>query len=231
MLSRDNLTATDGGSVAFTATGVQVGTDSATVPRYYKDAGVPAIACTQGRDFYLDTTNGSLYQCTATNTWAQVGGLDSVPYTRVLYNGLIADSCDDSAPNDPTTLYTIPANTLEVGDILEIEMQHQKTTTNASATNASLFINSTNISASNAMGTSAGEGWAQNRAIARITSSTEASVIGLRQRSNGSVGGLRTNAFSMNIANTNTVGALATTCGGSAIEVRAIVKVTKSGSR
>lgn len=251
--SRENLAAGDGITLSFGASSVTVATDPATVPVYSSGSGAPSASCTQAREFYLDTASSTLYQCTATNTWGAVGG-SSLPTQsgnagkvletdgssaswglngRVFYVGLTSDTCDDAAPNDPTTLYTFAAGSLEVGDIIEIDVQHQKPTANASATIASVWLAGTNVSGTNSMGTTDAEGWAQNRVIARITSTTEASVIGLRQRSNGSVGGTRTKALAISdiSANTLAVGALATTCGGNTVEARAVIKVYKNGSR
>ena len=49
--------------------GMQVAVEDAVVPMYYVGQGPPTINCLQGRDFYIDSTNGILSFCKATNTW------------------------------------------------------------------------------------------------------------------------------------------------------------------
>jgi hypothetical protein len=43
-------------------------------PAMTRAAGVPSGNCTQALDLYLNTTNGDLYVCSATNTWLKVTG-------------------------------------------------------------------------------------------------------------------------------------------------------------
>lgn len=228
--SRENLAAGDGISLGFTASGVTASTDSATVPRYSTGSGVPAAACTQGRDFYLDTAAAQLYQCTATNTWAAVGGLDSAPYMRVLYAGNTADVCSGSV----VTIYEVPANALDADDIVEIEAQHFKSGTTATPS-VSIFIEATNASGANAMGSTATEAYAQNRVIARIASTTSTRTLGLRQRSNSSVGGTYNSSITVDTTSSTgfTIGAQATSCGAPAetVSAQVIVKVYKNGAR
>lgn len=72
--SRSPLAAGDGIALTSEASGTTtVSTDSTVVPRYSTGSGAPSANCTQGRDFYLNTANSTLYQCTATNTWGVVG--------------------------------------------------------------------------------------------------------------------------------------------------------------
>jgi hypothetical protein len=47
--------------------------DSTVTPRYFKAAGAPSINCSQGRDFYTNTTTAAEFYCAATNTWQQLG--------------------------------------------------------------------------------------------------------------------------------------------------------------
>lgn len=81
-LSRSPVASGDGIALTYAPTGATtVSTDSATVPRYSTGSGVPSASCTQGRDFYLDTAAGTLYQCIATNTWAAVVRPDNSVFT------------------------------------------------------------------------------------------------------------------------------------------------------
>lgn len=57
-----------------------IATDSTVVPRYFTGSGAPSSSCTQGRDFYTDTSGLNLYFCDATNTWKQ-GNSGSAPAT------------------------------------------------------------------------------------------------------------------------------------------------------
>ena len=43
-------------------------------PAMTRAAGVPSGSCTQSLDLYLNTINGDLYVCAATNTWLKVTG-------------------------------------------------------------------------------------------------------------------------------------------------------------
>ena len=43
-------------------------------PAMTRAAGVPSCTCTQSLDLYLNTANGDLYVCAATNTWLKVTG-------------------------------------------------------------------------------------------------------------------------------------------------------------
>jgi len=49
--------------------GNAIAVEDAVVPMYYAGTGVPTIACTTGRDFYVDTTVGIVYICKATGQW------------------------------------------------------------------------------------------------------------------------------------------------------------------
>lgn len=71
----NSVVAGDGVSVGLAGSTYTVSTDAAVVPRFFTVAGVPSGACTQGRDYTLNTSASTLYQCTATNTWALVGGV------------------------------------------------------------------------------------------------------------------------------------------------------------
>jgi hypothetical protein len=54
------------------STGIQtLSTDPTLVPRYFTGAGLPALTCSAGRDFYVDTTAQLLYFCSGLNTWKQ----------------------------------------------------------------------------------------------------------------------------------------------------------------
>jgi len=53
-------------------TGIQtLSTDPTLVPRYFAGSGAPALTCSTGRDFYVDTTAQLLYFCSGLNTWKQ----------------------------------------------------------------------------------------------------------------------------------------------------------------
>ena len=75
LVGRDAYAAGDGlSSSNSSATGVTtLNVDSTQIPRYFTGSAVPSQNCTQGRDFYLNTATATLYQCTATNSWAAVG--------------------------------------------------------------------------------------------------------------------------------------------------------------
>lgn len=223
--ARENLAAGDGITLSFGASGVTAATDSATVPTYSTGTGAPSAACTQGRALYLDTTTKNLYQCSATNTWLLVAG------TAVFYSAVVSDICNVDNVT-PTVLYNFPANTLAADDMVEIEMYYQKSAT-TSAPSVSIFIEATNVSGANVMGTTAADGWAYNTANARIVSSSAASVIGRRQRSNGSVGGTRTSSMTIDTTSSTgfTVSALGANCSGETVETRTIIRVTKNASR
>lgn len=76
LIARDPYVAGDGlQTVNNTTSGITaMQVDASLIPRYFTGAGAPALNCTQGRDFYLDTAAAALYQCTASNTWGAVGG-------------------------------------------------------------------------------------------------------------------------------------------------------------
>jgi len=52
--------------------GNAIAVEDAVVPMYYVGAGAPTITCTTGRDFYIDTTLGTVYFCKATGQWQAV---------------------------------------------------------------------------------------------------------------------------------------------------------------
>lgn len=95
LVGRDAYAAGDGlSSSNNSATGVTtLLVDSAQIPRYFTGAAVPSQNCAQGRDFYLNTASATLYQCTATNTWAAVGsgggGVATVTAQRYLPWGVM----------------------------------------------------------------------------------------------------------------------------------------------
>jgi len=89
LTSRVTLAAGEGISVSTGISGSNtVAVDASVVPRYSTGSGAPSASCTQGRDYYLDTAAGTLYQCTATNTWATVGGSATLfsPSTFTMYD-------------------------------------------------------------------------------------------------------------------------------------------------
>jgi hypothetical protein len=75
MVSRDPYVAGDGlTSSNNTSTGITVlQVDSAQIPRYFTGSAVPTQNCMLGRDLFLNTSTGTLYQCTATNVWSALG--------------------------------------------------------------------------------------------------------------------------------------------------------------
>ena len=52
-------------------TGNTVATEDAVIPVYYTGVAAPAISCSPGRDFYVNTTDGTLYFCKASGQWQQ----------------------------------------------------------------------------------------------------------------------------------------------------------------
>jgi len=61
----------DSAGMGIAVTGMILGVDDAIVPMYYVGSGAPAIDCMAGRDFYVDTTAGSLYFCRGSGQWQQ----------------------------------------------------------------------------------------------------------------------------------------------------------------
>ncbi|MCC6293393.1 MAG: hypothetical protein IT164_12145 [Bryobacterales bacterium] len=68
-----------GGGGAITAgqgvvvAGGTVSIDDTVIPYYLTGTGAPAVSCSPGRDFYLDTATGMLHVCWATDLWRAVG--------------------------------------------------------------------------------------------------------------------------------------------------------------
>lgn len=59
--------------IGISIAGGAISTDSAIIPQWSKGAGAPSADCTEGRDFYTDTTADVLYFCKATDTWQALG--------------------------------------------------------------------------------------------------------------------------------------------------------------
>ena len=55
-----------------TISGSTLAVEDSVVPIYYTGAGAPTINCMTGRDFYIDSSSGSLYFCKGTNQWQAV---------------------------------------------------------------------------------------------------------------------------------------------------------------
>lgn len=57
--------------------GSTISTDPATTPKFSAGAGPPTATCSAGREFYRDSSNLRLYNCSATNVWSEIARISS----------------------------------------------------------------------------------------------------------------------------------------------------------
>lgn len=175
------------GTVGSTST---VSTDAAVVPRYFTGAGAPAIACTQGRDNYLNTSNGDEYRCTATNTWTINGGS-----TLITRSGVTSDVC--SVGGTTTTIYDFAANQLAAGDTVVFNAVARVSGTVGTPI-VRAVLEGTTAGSNITIGSGVGETWAYFNSTMYVSSTTAANVFTLSQRSNGSApAGLNTEGITI----------------------------------
>jgi hypothetical protein len=86
--------------VGIAITGGSIATEDAMVPVYYGGTGAPAIDCTAGRDYYVDTSAGALYYCKTNGNWQAVS------------------SAGHTHPADDITSGTLSVNVMPAGVIL-----------------------------------------------------------------------------------------------------------------
>ena len=170
-----NVAAGDGISTGTVGTTTTVSTDAAVTPRYFTGAGAPSIACTQGRDFYLATGTATLYQCTATNTWAAVGGS-----SLIMRSGITADVCSNAGAT--TDLYEFAANQLAAGDTIFVNVVGRVTGTVGTPL-MRLLVEGVIVTPNIAFG---GDLWALGTAQVYVVTTTTANSLGMSQRANGS---------------------------------------------
>ena len=148
--------------------------DAAVVPRYFTGAGVPGIACTQGRDFYLNTSTSAFYQCTATNTWATVGGSSLINRSAIT-----GDICSNAGAT--TTLYDFAANQLAAGDTVEISVVGRVAGTVGTPL-MRIVIEGTTVTPNVSFGS---DPWAYGTSRTYVVGTTTANTLGMAQRANG----------------------------------------------
>lgn len=121
--------------------GSTVGLEDSVVPVYYTGAGAPSLGCQAGRDFYTDTAAGALYFCKATNTWQPVSAASGGDGVSTLRFAQTAVQAGDSITADGTfaSYYTIPAGTLQPGDVIRL-VAWGTVTTGASGGNHSIKL-------------------------------------------------------------------------------------------
>ena len=184
------IAAGDGISVDTVGSTSTVSTDAAVVPRYFTGAGAPGIACTQGRDTYLNTSNGAEYRCTATNTWTINGGS-----TLITRSGVTANVC--SVGGATTTIYDFAANQLAAGDMVIFNATARVSGTVGTPV-VRAVLEGTTAGSNITIGSAAGETWAYFNSSMYVSSTTAANVLTLSQRSNGAApAGLNTEGITI----------------------------------
>lgn len=81
------------------------------------------------REFFYNTATNTVKVCNATNTWSALtagGGGGSASQIQLLHQTLNVDMAGNGAPQTFAT-YTIPAGTLQAGDVLRVEAVVQRT--------------------------------------------------------------------------------------------------------